>query len=265
MPLLLRLSDSVLCTGKKVAEAHPGARRLGSRLVLFYPPVDMDSFAPSEDRRQAARRELGLSPNDVVVGTVANINPQKGGLMFARAASRLRKMCAARFVILGTAYPQHEKYARQIWAEASAHGLRLGQDLIVRDPQGRVADLACALDVFWLTSEPRSEGIPTVIGEAMALGIPVLSTDVGAVSEAIVDKVTGFIVPPGDYIRLANLTHDLLSNPAVKRAMQRNARDASERFDVELCARAHIEAFKVAQAHSRSRPSGNSETRDGWD
>ena len=52
--------------------------------------------------------------------------------------------------------------------EAESLGLRIGTDFFVVDPGLRVSELAPALDLYWLTSEPRSEGIPTTVEEAMA-------------------------------------------------------------------------------------------------
>src|SRR5205807_1007807 len=60
MPMVLRWSDVVMSTGQKVADAHPGSRRLGSRLRLFVPPVNVSEFKPNPAKRAAARRELGI-------------------------------------------------------------------------------------------------------------------------------------------------------------------------------------------------------------
>ena len=55
MPMVTRMSDSVSSWGVAVAEGHPGARRLGDRLVTVYPPVDAAAFAPDEGARRRAR------------------------------------------------------------------------------------------------------------------------------------------------------------------------------------------------------------------
>ena len=105
MPVVRWLADVVMCTGQQVAIEHPGAVGFGDHLVLFYPPVDLTRFVNSTERRLRARELLGLSHDDFVVGTVGNINPQKGHLTLIRAAARLKHLLPkARFVKIGRAH-----------------------------------------------------------------------------------------------------------------------------------------------------------------
>src|ERR1700726_2671448 len=175
MPLVRVKADVVMTTGIRVAQQHPGVIELGHRWLSFYPPIDTTRFhSVSEAGAPVARAELGIEPGVKVVGNVSNINPQKGHATFIRAAAELRKLRPdVQFVILGATYPQHAGYTRSLWTLAESLGLKVGRDLLVRDPGSRVAELAAAFNVFWLTSEPLSEGIPTVLEEAMALETPV--------------------------------------------------------------------------------------------
>jgi glycosyltransferase involved in cell wall biosynthesis len=91
MPLVLRLSDVVMTTGRAVAEVHPGAAGLGERVRPFYPPVDPDVFSAEDGDRDSARAELGFAPEDVVLVSVGNLNPQKGHEDLIRAAALLRR------------------------------------------------------------------------------------------------------------------------------------------------------------------------------
>ncbi len=184
IPFVRRWADVVLTTGKRVGDLHPGTEKLGDRLRIFFPPVDTEMFQPDPSQRLRARQILGLTPDDVVVGNVSNITPQKGHATFLRAAQQLRREHPrTRFVILGAEDRYHANYVAGIWRQASQSGLLLGRDLIVKDPGSHVADLAVAFDIFWLTSEPKSEGVPTVVEEAMAMALPVVTTNVGAVTE----------------------------------------------------------------------------------
>jgi len=78
----------------------------------------------------------------------------------------------------------------------------LAQTLGIKDRlllTGKVTDINLvyrALDIFVLTSS--IEGLPLALFEAMASGVPTISTDVGAISEVIEDGKTGIVVPPGD-------------------------------------------------------------------
>src|SRR5207248_3243568 len=136
-------------------------------------------------------------------------------------------------------------YSQSLWEEAERLGLHLGEGLIVRDPGARLPELAQALDVFLLTSEPRSEGMPTVIGEAMALGKPVVAADVGAVADAVIDGSNGFVVPARDVEAFASATGRLLGDEALCARVSAAAAQSAEQFSVEGSARSHVEAFKV--------------------
>src|ERR1035437_5305631 len=136
MPWVLTLADVVMTTGVGVARVHPGAMSLGSRLVPFYPPVDTSVFKPDPGRWAAARDELGIPSGAPLVGTVANLNPQKGLEHFVAVADELHDSHPdVRFVILGSAMETHGAYEATIrrMVEGSAAG-RAGALRIV-DPE----------------------------------------------------------------------------------------------------------------------------------
>jgi glycosyltransferase involved in cell wall biosynthesis len=248
MPMVKWLADVVMCTGRAVAEEHPGAMEFGSHLVLFYPPVNIDRFKYSPERNKRARETLGLSQDSFVVGNVGNINLQKGHRTFIRAAAKLiDTIPEAKFVILGAQHENHREYIEGLWREAVSLGLELGVNLIVLDPGVDVPELEPAFDVFWMTSEPRSEGIPTVSEEAMALEIPVLATRVGSIEEIVFEGKTGFVVDPYDIDALADSTVRLFADKNLLRSMGQEAnRFAVENFSVENCARSHLRGYQLA-------------------
>jgi glycosyltransferase involved in cell wall biosynthesis len=125
-----------------------------------------------------------------------------------------------------------------------------------------------AFDIFWLTSMPRSEGIPTVIGEAMACGVPVVASDVGGVGEAVADGETGFLVPPSNPEALVTATLPLLEDPALRARMGREARARAERlFALDVCADRHLDGFHRAlqrrRSSDRDRPRLDGSVNDG--
>jgi glycosyltransferase involved in cell wall biosynthesis len=246
-----RLADVVMSTGHEVARTHPGALALGDRLVPYLPPVDTEEFAPDPEGKAAARAELGLEPSDLLVGTVNNVSPMKGHLTFIRAAAELRRRRPdVRFVLLGATFQDRSDYTRMLLGEAEALGLRLGSEFLLVDPGSRVSELAPALDLFWLTSEPRSEGIPTTVEEAMALGIPVVAADVGGVGEIVRDGETGALVPPRDVQALVAATEPLLDDAARRAQIGEAARRrAVAEFNLDRCADTHVVAFERAIEH----------------
>jgi glycosyltransferase involved in cell wall biosynthesis len=253
-PLLMRYATVIMCTGRKVAVDHLGEALSHKPLILFHPPVDLKRFEPRPETRAAARAELGLGESDLVVGNIANVNPMKGHLTFVRAAAAARKVDPRlRFVIFGQTYDNHRPYTERLLAQAAGLGLELGKDLQIVDPGTRVAELAQALDIYWLTSEPRSEGISTAAEEAMALGLPVISTETGSMSEIVLDGESGFMVAPHDIEAISRHTVALAADEALRQRLGNGARAfALKHFAMEQCAALHLDAYRTALRHSRA-------------
>jgi glycosyltransferase involved in cell wall biosynthesis len=248
-PLVRRYADVVMCTGHQVADEHPGTIVDPDRLVTFFPPVNVRQFKPDAALRASAREALALDASDFVVGTVGNINPQKGHDSFVRAAAALKKQLPhAKFVILGSEPDNHRDYMKGLWKLADDLGLELGRDLISREPTGRVHELLQALDVFWMTPKPFSEGIPTAMEEAMAVGLPVVSFDVGSIGELVQDGRSGYLVSNQDPAAVAELTIRHLLAPEQRAQMGEMGRQFIEAHaSVERCAETHIRAYELAK------------------
>lgn len=254
MPAVVRLADVVMTTGRTVAEVHPGAQSLGDRLVPFVPPVDVDVFRPDAERRAAARVLLGVEADEVVIGSIGNRNPQKGHEHLIRAVGRVRAEAgdAAALRIRGAVSPIHPEHEALLQRELAAAGLP-AESLGELPPDTTVQDLLPGFDIFALTSVPRSEGIPTVILEAMACAIPVVTTDVGGVAEVVVDGETGFVVTHDVAPRLA----ELVAGSDQRTRMGAAARaHATRHFSVDRCADLHAGAYEHALASSRRRGGG---------
>lgn len=247
-PLVTVLAGAIMPTGRSLLDHHPGLGGLQGRVVPFFPPVDTSLFAPDHLRRAAARHELGFDEHDIVVGNVANINAQKDHVTFVRAAAALRRgFPEVRFLMIGETAATQRRYEEEIWREAARLGLRRGVELMHAAPGARVAELASALDIFWLTSEARSEGVPTAMMEAMALEVPVVATRVGSVAEVLTDGQGGFLVEPKDSEGLARRSQPLVSDPAARHEQGRRARRVIlDRAGLETCVDSHLRAFNVA-------------------
>jgi glycosyltransferase involved in cell wall biosynthesis len=255
LPWVLTLADVVMTTGLGVARVHPGAMGLGWRLVPFYPPVDTRDFRPDLGRMAAARRELSISGESALVGTVANLTPQKGLEHFIAVADALFvSRPAVRFVILGSAMESQGAYEATIRRMVRESVSGAAGALRIIEPGARVSELLPALDVFLLTSVPRSEGVSTTVLEAMATGIPVVATDVGALSEVVVDGVSGRLVASLDDAAMAEAVGALLDDAQMRTRMGAASRQlAIDLYDVEVCADAHLGAYRLAEARAARR------------
>ena len=254
-PLVVTLADVVMTTGRAVAEVHPGVAGLGERLRIFFPPVDPEYFDPALVDRQEARQAYGFDPADVVLGTVGNLNPQKGHEYLIRAASMLRRTSPnVRVLLVGASHGTHREYERDLRRLSDVLGLVVGRDVVFAGGLADVRPALAAMDVFVLGSVRRSEGAPTAIEEAMMMGVPVVATDVGAVLEVVENGTTGFVVVPEDSHALSTAIARIVENPGVRQDLGRRSRErALELFTADECARVHVDAYRVALARS-NRP-----------
>jgi glycosyltransferase involved in cell wall biosynthesis len=264
MPVVAQLADAVMFTGQSLVDLHVGRRPLDLPFVVYYPPVDTDHFCISEGRRCRTRKALGIPGDSLVVGMVANLNPQKGIEYFIRAASSIyRSQPNTWFLIVGARYETHREYVDQIETEVQQSGIPRERFIFTGD-RSDVENYYPAMDVKLITSVPRSEGATTTAMEAMACGRPVVATDVGAVCEVVEDGVTGFIVPPLDSAAIAHAAFCLLQDPDLRTRMGRAGRlRAMECFDVKVCADTHVQAFEVAIVHHQFRNKGYTKGDEG--
>jgi glycosyltransferase involved in cell wall biosynthesis len=248
-PLVRRYADVVMCTGKRVAEEHPGVTKRPELLVTFYPPVDVSLFRPDPMMRSTAKRKLGVENAPLVIGTVGNINLAKGHDNFIRAAAAVKsRIPGARFLILGAIHENHREYIDGLWTLAAQMGLELGRDLIALDPTGHVDELVQAMDVFWMTPRPRSEGIPTAMEEAMAAALPVVSFDVGSIGELVEHGCSGYLVPDQNPAAVAECTLKNLLNSETRAAIgSRGRRFIEEHASLAACADRHMLAYELAR------------------
>jgi glycosyltransferase involved in cell wall biosynthesis len=235
LSLVRRWSTRIIVTSDAVAamfDAPPGPP---PQLVKVPNGVDTDRFRPGDGSR--VRGELGVAPDQTLVGIVCRLDAWKGVDVFLDAAADVaRARPSARFAVVGGPIIGLESYGAALKARAVA----LGIDGLVRFTDWRYApdampDVYRALDMLVLAStEPEPFGL-TVI-EAMSTGKPVIATRHGGPVELVLDGVTGWLVPPCDPLALARAMERLIDDPEAGRRMGDAGRHrAVEHYDVRRC------------------------------
>ncbi len=196
---------------------------------------------------------LGIPRDAKVVGLVGNINPQKGIEYFVEAAQILRdRFPDLHFIIVGARLPTHATYAERI--DRAIATADLSDRVRFLGSRGDIESCYAAMHVLLLTSVPASEGIPTVIGEALATGVPPVVTEVGAVREVVHHDVHGYVVPPGDSGALADYAGRILANQALRTRLGTAGRSfAQASLGLDQCVDDHLEAIDLALEHRRRR------------
>ncbi|MGZ8753321.1 MAG: glycosyltransferase [Acidimicrobiia bacterium] len=207
--------------------------RLRSRTEVIVHGVQLDDVRAEATHRNEVRAELGIDPDEVVVGTIANFRRQKDYPNLLRAAAVLaRRDVPVRVVAVGQGPLEAEM--------RSLHeSMGLGDRVLLLGHREDALRVLGACDIFTLASD--NEGLPVALMEALALGLPVAMTAVGGVPGAVTDGVEGRLVPPSDPEALADAIEELALDPAARDRMGAAARIAGERFDIRVAV-AQIEA-----------------------
>jgi len=186
--------------------------------------IDVARFAHPTMDRAAMRAALGLPADALVVGTVGRLSPQKAPLDWMRAAAVVAPAIpAACFVYVGDG-------PLRPTVEALVAELGLADRVLLPGLRRDVPNVLAAFDVFALSSQ--WEGLPLVIPQAMAAGVPVVCTRVDGTAEAITDGVDGVLVPPGQPQALGEAVVALLQDPARARGLAEAGRRRAKDFDV---------------------------------
>jgi glycosyltransferase involved in cell wall biosynthesis len=216
---------------------------LHPRLRLIHHGVDLDRFAP-------ALRTDAVAPVEIV--SVGRLVEKKGFPDLLRACRQVKESRTGarvpfRLRIYGEG-PLREELIRL----REQLGLQEEVDLPgERDGEGILRAYRAA-DIFVLapcvTADGDRDGVPNVIVEAMACGLPVITTDVGGIPEILQHGVNGLVAAPRDVAMLARHLTELITDPALRRALGDAGRHTvEERFDVRTAARELTLVFAGAE------------------
>lgn len=170
--------------------------------------VDLTAFDPLH--RYAARTALGIADNDILIGWVGRLDPKKNVEDFIEAAALVHaNNSSARFVIVGgpdAFMPDYATRLKELGRQRNLDGV-----LQFLGDRKDIPSLLSAFDIFtWLS---RGEGMPHVIAEAGAAGLPVLATPDNGAMQQIEDGISGLFVPFGDPATIARQMHRLIEAP----------------------------------------------------
>ncbi len=224
------ITTKIVCVADAMRDQSLAAN-IGTRdqYVTVYSGMYTRPFLDPPVPREVVRRQLGLEPDDIAVGTIARLFHLKGHDDLLDAAPQLcREFPRLRFLWVGDGLlrPQFE---RRI-AETGLKGRFILTGLV---PPARIPELAAAMDV--LVHPSRREGLARALPQASLARKPVVTYDVDGNREGVVDSQTGFVLPPFDKERLADAIRALVSDESLRRSMGDAGRKfALARFDSKV-------------------------------
>lgn len=223
----------------------------GSDCVIFSPPgVDVDRFRPREEGEQG--------PQEKYILAVARFSdPRKNPELLFEAYARLQKEVPSAPVLwlAGSSGPPESA-----WSIARDRGVaeRIRYVGEVSDPE--LARLYRHAVFFVLSSD--EEGFGVVLVEAMASGVPVVSTDSGGPGDVVTDGEEGFLVPVDESEALAGAMARLVENPGLRSTMgDRARRTAVERYSLRAAGRRFLREYDSVLDDTGSQQGGEPEMR----
>jgi glycosyltransferase involved in cell wall biosynthesis len=229
------------------------------RVVMIRNGLDL---LPMPGAGAAVRRELGFDADELVVGMVSALRPEKGHDIAIAAVARLREDFPRLRLLIAGQGASREEIARL----AAPHGKAVVM-------AGSRSDVMAVLDAVDVCLHPsRADALPTALIEAMAASVAVVATDVGGIPEIVDDGMTGALVtPPATVERVAGVLARVLTDATLRRDLGAAGR---RRYEDEFRAAPWVQRTRslydeVLDAHATAaarhgagrRPCGTSVTR----
>jgi glycosyltransferase involved in cell wall biosynthesis len=227
---------TIVCVAEAARRSHSVVGYDTDRMVVVANGFDLDGLYASHAVRSRLRVQCGFGADDVVLGTLGRFNLDKDHANFVQAAGKLAaRHPRLRFLMVGKDLDADNREL-SAWIGDTGHADRF----VLLGERGDVAACLSAMDIFCLSS--RTEAFPNVVGEAMAMGLPCVATDVGDVGILMAD--TGVIVPRADPDALAGGVAQLVAGgPAYCRQMGHRARERIQTVFTMACVRQRFESI----------------------
>jgi glycosyltransferase involved in cell wall biosynthesis len=236
-----RITDRIIALTKQEMSDHLRfSIAPAEKFTVVHSGVDLGQFSRSQGDATAVRENLAIPQGSFVVGTAGRLTPVKGHRHLIEAAAGLvRQHRDMLFVFLGDG-----ELMSDLKEMASAMGI--GDQVKFLGWRPDVAEVMSTFDVFVLPS--LNEGMGKVLVEAMAMGKPLIASDVGGIPDLVVQGENGLLVPPADSKALAQAVLDLYENPDKRRRMGEAGKRISAAYGVEAMLQKIDELYQACQA-----------------
>jgi glycosyltransferase involved in cell wall biosynthesis len=228
---LMRRFEQLVAVSHSTKDEMVAAGVPEQKIAVIHNAIDTDAWSPARVT-ESRRAEWGLTSAFPVVGYVGRIMPEKDLETWLRAAALLARQCPqARFVLVGDGRDSTTQGELQTLAGT----LGIGDRVLFPGYQSNLPPVYGSFDMFLLSS--RREGLPNSLLEAMAMRLPVVTTDVAGAKELVVHGETGFVRPQGDTRGLGEALVALATDDALRARLAEASRQRVERefsFDRRL-------------------------------
>lgn len=209
--------------------------------------IDLNVFHPVP--RDTAREQLGIPLDKSVVLFVGSLLPVKGVQYLMGALARvLQHVPNSSLVLIGEGPLRND-----LQASAARLGISASITFAGRQERALIPRWMAAADLLVLPSE--NEGMPLVVLEAMASGLPVVASDIGGIGEALGEPAAGLLTPVGDELALSAAMIQLLTDSHYRRQLGERGRARAQSFSWTLNAEKTVALYNEVLFDSRRAPS----------
>lgn len=223
----------MIAVSQAVADNFAGAlSELKRRTTVILNGIDLAKFKPALSAGAEIRTELGIQPDDLVIGIVGQLTPRKGQLELIRAFNlALREIPRTTLLIVGAPlFNRDEQYVDRL--KQTAAELGISEQVLFTGARKDVAAVMQSLDLLIVNSSTEPFGLVAL--ESLACGTPVLAAISGGIPELIEHGKTGWLVPQGDEQALVKAMVYLGRRPEIGAQLAEQGRQQmSSRFSAE--------------------------------
>jgi N-acetyl-alpha-D-glucosaminyl L-malate synthase BshA len=236
MPLVkfsIEESDGVTTVSRFLREKTLTNYNIQKEIEVIYNFIDIDKFKPNKSVE--FRKHIAANNEKILVHT-SNFRVVKRVIDTIKILDKVKKEIPAKLLLVGDGPDRSE-------CERLTRELNLQKDVIFLGKQDGLTEILNAADLFLMPSQSESFGLSAL--EAMACGIPVVSSSVGGLPELNIHNETGYIAEIGDTERMAKYAIELFTNEKRYNSFSKNARDrAVKNFDKNLIVPKYVEYYE---------------------
>ena len=232
-----KYATAVIAVSKAVKENLEKYEHI-KNVKVIYNGIDPDLFKPASiEEKVLKKKQLGLNKNDFVLGNVGRMDYWKNQRILIEILPDLKKISPQiKLILVGGGEEEGN-------LKKSAIKKGVKNDVIFLGQRSDVNQILKAFDIFVFPS--LTEGLPLVVIEAMATGLPIVASHVGGIPELVVNGETGFLVSPTSKEEIKEAIIKLLNNPELRKEMGQIARKRFEtHFSLPQMVQKYIEVYE---------------------
>jgi glycosyltransferase involved in cell wall biosynthesis len=204
------------------------------KTTLIRSGIELEQFSGMRGKRPEKKKMLGLAPRLPLITMIGCLKPQKAPLDYLEVAHQVLQEREACFILVGDGELREK-------VEKKASQLGLGHRFKLLGWRRDIPAILAATDIFCLTS--LWEGLPRVLPQAMARGIPIVATRVDGTPEAVIHNVNGFVTKPRDTRAMKERIIYLLDHPQEANMMGKQGKKMVGEFDIRRMVKKHEELY----------------------